>query len=230
MIFLLLFLFELLILFFLSQRLTRLFSFILSRSFKSERGTVYILSLLFLPGILIHELAHFFTAIILFVRVGDIELIPQIRGESVKLGSVAVAKTDPIRRFLIGAAPVAVGITIILVSLHYSFSKVASTSLAELFTKASLGKILLLIYILFEVGNTMFSSKKDMEGALELFLTIGVIFGLLYFFGVRLPESWVSYFSSQAVTQLLQKATAFLLAPVGIDLLAIALLKVVAKK
>lgn len=219
------FLLELIILYFLSRLLSKYLSFLLFRICKNRKITVFILSFLFLPGILIHELSHFFTAILLFVKVGDIELIPQVRGEEVKLGSVQVAKTDPVRRFVIGASPIIIGITIILASLSYFSSQLSSWSLAELFSKASLWKTLLLFYILFEVGNTMFSSKKDTEGALELFLTIGIIGGVLYFFGFRLPEWFVNYFSSQAVTHLFQKAAIFLLAPVGIDAVGVLVLK-----
>ena len=40
---------------------------------------------------------------------------------------------------------------------------------------------ILLIYASFEIGNTMFSSSKDMEGALGLFITLILIAIPLYF-------------------------------------------------
>jgi LCP family protein required for cell wall assembly len=70
-------------------------------------------SLLFLPGIIVHELSHFTVASLLGVRTGDITLFPHDIGSNssrMALGSVKVAKTDFLRGSLIGAAPFFVGI------------------------------------------------------------------------------------------------------------------------
>jgi len=156
---------------------------------------------------------------ILFVGVMHMEFIPKIEGGGVKLGSVQVAKTDPVRRLLIGMAPFLVGAGILLGVLFF-----AATN--NLFTNYIFPT--LLIYVVFEVGNTMFSSKKDMEGALELLLSIIVLITLFYFLGFRIPSSRPEvFFANPIVSEVFQKGALFLLAPLGIDLLAIALLKLI---
>src|SRR3990167_10497015 len=76
----------------------------------SEKAAVILFSILFFPGTLLHELAHWFAAKLLFVHTSGMEFLPQIEGDSIKLGSVSIAKTDPIRRLLIGVTPVLVGL------------------------------------------------------------------------------------------------------------------------
>src|SRR5689334_22124684 len=100
------FLLELIGLFFLSRFLILSLGHIFYKFFKHEQTVMYVLAFLFFPGTLIHELAHMFMAAMLFVRVGKIELFPQKQGNSIKLGSVAIAHTDPFRRSLIGLAPI----------------------------------------------------------------------------------------------------------------------------
>jgi len=142
------------LLFALSRWVTRLLSRLLQRIFHHEATVIYILSFTFLPGVILHELSHLLVANILFVPTGEIEFLPEVRGSEVKMGSVAIAHTDPLRRFLVGVAPVIGGIGIILLSSRYLFNSLVSWQSA------------LLLYIIFQIGNTMFASSKDMEGAL----------------------------------------------------------------
>ena len=80
MLFLVLIFLELLVLFLSSRILTRTLSLFFYRVTKSQTTTVYLLSFLFLPGVIIHELAHLLSANLLFVRTGEVEFMPQIRG------------------------------------------------------------------------------------------------------------------------------------------------------
>src|SRR5438105_14179391 len=105
---------ELFALFLLSRVLTRLLSVFFHRITRSQTITIYLIALLFFPGTLIHELAHFFMARLLFVPVANMEFIPKLNGSTVKLGSVSIARTDPIRRLLIGMAPFFIGTSILL--------------------------------------------------------------------------------------------------------------------
>ena len=143
--------------------------------------TVRLMAVLFLPGTIVHEFAHATVAQFMGVPVGDIELMPVIDGNSVKLGSVKVAQTDPFRRFLIGMAPVFVGLILIFTVLviYQRFGG-----------DWPLWGVFLVYYAIFEVGNNMFSSRRDMEGAIELFVAIAIVFGILYFFGVRFSFDW----------------------------------------
>lgn len=205
---------ELAVLFFLSTLLTREISRVLYRITKNKKITVTLLAILFFPGVIIHELAHLIVANLLLVRTGEIEFLPVINGSEVKLGSVVIAKTDPIRRFFIGAAPIIVGIALIAGSFIF----------LELNELNALWKQILFVYILFVIGNTMYSSRKDMEGALELFGTIGVILLIGFLMGIRFPVPALNV-DAEVVDQI-QNLNLFLLLPIGIDVGVIGLTKV----
>lgn len=149
------------------------------------------LAIVFLPGVIIHELAHLIMAGVLFVPTGTIEFFPQLHGDQVKLGSVQVAKTDIFRRMLIGVAPVLVGggmlwgILLFLVSLPQLFS------MQDWWVKG------MVLYGIFVLANTMFSSKKDMEGAGEFFIVVIVIWSFLYLLGVEFPDTFYQFFTEQ---------------------------------
>jgi len=208
---------ELLLLFLVSRTLTINLSHLFFRATKSKNITIYLLSILFFPGTIIHELSHYFMAGILFVPVGTIEFIPKLEGDSVKLGSVQVAETDIFRRFLIGAAPFLFGVSLLLAVLFYAAA-------AHLFENQWF--IIGMLYVAFQIGNTMFSSKKDMEGALELFGVVLFFLIVFYFLGVRIPSfNPKVFFDIPLVTQVFKQGSLFLLVPLGIDLLIILLVR-----
>lgn len=182
---LLIFFTELFFLFFLSKTLTRLLSRLVS---------IEILSLLFLPGIIIHELSHLLIAGILFVPVGEIEFLPKVSEGGVKLGSVAIGKTDPIRRAIIGVAPVLVGVLLLFGVGSYFIHNGSMVQTIELPT---LGKLLLVLYGIFAIANTMFSSAKDLEGFLEVMVFLGFFALVFYVFttisGLSLPSFSIPY-------------------------------------
>lgn len=194
----------LIILFFLSQHLTRSLSQLFLRVFRSQSVTIYLLSFLFLPGVTLHELSHLLVASILFVPTGEVEFLPEVRGSEVKMGSVAIGKTDPLRRFLIGVAPLLGGLGIILLVTSY-------------FTHPVFWQGALLLFIIFEIANTMFSSKKDMEGALG-FLGAGVVLViLLQVFRIPLVQSLFAWIELPGVNLFFKQASMFLFIALGID-------------
>ena len=208
---------ELLVLFLFSRSLTRVLSSFLYRLTGSDKATIYSMAFLFFPGTLIHELAHAICAGLLGVRVGEIEFVPKIDGDRVKLGSVQIGQSDPIRRFLIGAAPFFAGTALLLGLLFLAtqngwFSNYIIT--------------ILIGYVVFEIGNTMFSSKKDMDGALELLGVVMALVIIFYFFGVRLPAVNPNVLLGQPVVQeVFHRGALFLLVPLGLDALVILLLR-----
>jgi hypothetical protein len=205
-----LFLLELFVLFILSQFFSKIFSQLLLRLTQSQSTTIHILSFLFLPGVIVHELAHWFVAGMLLVRTGEMEFIPQIQGNTVKLGSVAVAKTDPLRRFLIGIAPIIVGLTAMFGIFAYFSSVIPQIN----------WQTAVLAYVFFEIGNTMFSSKKDMEGAIGLFIFLTLIVIVLYVLGVRVQVSQIQQvLGQQPVADFFRKADAMLLFPIVVNVL-----------
>ena len=204
----LLFSFELILLFFLSRFVTKTISQFLYNITKSEHAAVGFMALLFFPGTLLHELSHFFMAILCFVHVGTIEFMPKIRGDSVKLGSVEIGKTDPFRRVLIGLAPVLVGLLCIFSAVYY-FSTFP--------WHPWFLNIIVLLYVIFEIGNTMFSSKKDVEGLIPLVIVSLIFFLAGYFLGFRIPAFVIAYFTSDSIIRFLQQLCLYMFLPIGID-------------
>lgn len=189
--------------------------------------SINFLSFLFLPGIIIHELSHMLISVILFVPVGDMEFTPKRDSTGVKLGSIEIARTDPIRRSIIGFAPVFVGF-LIIIGIVYLFSS------NILFFKDKnfyvfLGSILGIAYLLFAISNTMFSSRKDMEGTIETIVTLLIIVLLLYLIGVRVPLSWAWNFL-ESNTDLIKRLTMFLLVPIGIDMGLLGIIRLIYKR
>jgi hypothetical protein len=82
-------------------------------------------AIILFPGVLLHELSHWFTALILGVRTGSFSVLPKSRSDgSVQLGYVEYYKTanvGPIRESLIGSAPLVVGTAIILLIAYRIF-------------------------------------------------------------------------------------------------------------
>jgi hypothetical protein len=206
---------EIVILFFLSRSVSKTLSRFLS---------INSLSIIFLPGVIIHEISHLLIATVLFVPVGDMEFTPKKdnNGLGLKLGSIKIAKTDPLRRCLIGFAPVFVGLMLV-VGLVYFFGQNIIFFQKNLFIFIT--AILALIYLLFAISNTMFSSRADMEGALEVLLTILIIFAISYVLGFRFSSAYLGRILTKEFVGAIQKSTLFLLAPIVIDIVLLRIVR-----
>ena len=72
--------------------------------------TLGLFSLLFFPGVLLHELSHFLMARLLGVRTGRFSLLPSLMPDGkLRLGYVETDETDLLRDALIGTAPLITG-------------------------------------------------------------------------------------------------------------------------
>ncbi len=190
---------------------------------RSHRVTVHILSILFLPGTIVHELSHLLVAGLMMVPVGEINLVPEVDGQIVKLGSVQIGQTDPFRRILIGVAPLILGLSV-LIGLIY-FNKDSLLHFSPLWLS------ILIIYLLFQITNTMFSSKKDLEGALVftgvILTVLIIIFAALYFTG-RMPDfSFINSLDFESIINFLITVDKFILVPLVIDLAILGLIKLI---
>jgi hypothetical protein len=77
---------------------------------RSREFTIAVFSIIFLPGVLLHEFSHYLVAVILGVQAPRFSLIPQILPDGrLQLGYVETDKTDIFRDSLIGAAPLIAG-------------------------------------------------------------------------------------------------------------------------
>lgn len=217
------FLLELLLLFLLSKALIGSLARLIFHLTKSRQAVIYTLATLFLPGTIIHELAHAITAGVLMVQVGEVEFTPQIHEKGVKLGSAQVGKTDPLRQAVIGSAPVIVGLGMILGSLVYLSSSILSGQ------SYSWWVYLLVFYLIFTIGNTMFSSSKDLAGVVAGLILVVSILIALYLLGFREFFIWFNLILQKSAT-FFQRASLFLLIPLGLDLVVLLITKLATPK
>ncbi len=81
---------------------------------RSPEFTIALFSIIFLPGVLLHEFSHYLTAIILGVQTARFSLMPQMLPNGrLQLGYVETIRSDFFRDSLIGAAPLIVGGSIV---------------------------------------------------------------------------------------------------------------------
>lgn len=198
------FLLEILVIFILSKSLIKHLGLFLYKITASPRFTQGFIWFIFLPGTIIHELSHLFAASILGIPVGRIEIFPQFEKEGIRLGSVQIGQTDPFRRLTVGLAPFVTGLAAIILIL--SFWDISPLSILAIFI----------------ITNTMYSSRRDLEGALAIVLAISIV-GLVSYF-TPLKNLVISFLNSQTVTSLFQSGVKLLIVPIVIDAAATAIL------
>ncbi len=182
---------ELVILWLLSRRMTQNIYTAIFLLTTSRPVAISFLSILLFPGTVIHELAHLFTAEILGVRTSGLTLVPEgIENKDVRTGSVSIAQSDPIRRSVIGLAPIFVGLSTLglisyfLPGVWHQVGLDAANGI--LFSHISIYYFLFAVYSLFAVSNTMFSSPEDMEGFWPVALVLTLIAVAAYIVGIRI--------------------------------------------
>ena len=161
--------------------------------------TIALFSLLFLPGVMLHEASHYLTAKILGVRTGRFTVIPQtVKDGGLVLGSVEVEKTDILRDSLIGLAPIVAG------TLFIAYAAVAQLRLDALWHVLANGQLNLFFmglgllpnvpdfylwfYLTFAVSSTMLPSESDRHAWLPLGLWFGTLLAVAIIAGAG---SWM---------------------------------------
>jgi hypothetical protein len=156
--------------------------------------TVALFSLLFFPGVLLHEGSHFLMAKILGVPTGRVSFIPEsIKGNRLRLGFVETASTDIIRDALIGTAPLITGglfvayagiVHLNLLSVWDGFSiSGMGTAMDALLSTLDVHDFWLWFYLIVTVSSTMFPSPSDRRAWLPVSLILALIIGLGLLFG-----------------------------------------------
>lgn len=164
------------------------------------KGLFYLL----LPGILLHEISHFVAAKILLVRTTGIRLgIKPIKGKDnqISLGSVGIARTDPLRESLIGVAPFLVGVGAIWAIAGYGFDlwPEAGLSLPEMFKRvtdyATDWLTWLDLYLVFAVSVAMIPSQSDREPWGPVITVFGLGAAIFFLLGwtPRVPDDLVQF-------------------------------------
>ncbi len=161
---------------------------------RSPEFTIALFSLIFLPGVLLHEFSHYLMAVILGVPAARFSLIPQMLPDGrLQLGYVETVKTDIIRDSLIGAAPLIAG------GLFVAYLSVTRLELLPLWAVLRNGQwnlfflgISLLpqikdfplwFYLVFTISSTMLPSRSDRHAWLPLGVTVLVLLALAFLTG-----------------------------------------------
>ncbi len=178
----------------------------LQRSLQREIQSIFLLitrhpeismalfSLLFFPGVLLHELSHYLVARLLGVRTGRFSIIPKkMANGRMQLGYVETATTDFFRDAIIGAAPLILGILIIALIGVYRLelsplwdsivSGQASLVRAALNTVINQPDFWLWFYLIFTISSTMMPSSSDRRAWLPLILVFILFFGIILLVG-----------------------------------------------
>lgn len=151
--------------------------------------TLALFSLLFFPGVLLHETSHWIVARLLGVRTGRFSLIPRpLDNGRLRLGYVETAAADWVRDTLIGAAPLLVGgafvafaglaqlgIDNLWLQLVAAGPAGALQALPSLYARPDFW---LWFYLVFAVSSTMLPSPSDRRAWLPMSLVIVLLFGL----------------------------------------------------
>lgn len=177
--------------------------------FGSQKIGLWLYSLIFLPGTIIHELSHWLIAEILQVRTGEINILPDLEtdGSTKRLGSVATAQAGPFRGFLIGIAPFLTGMAILSLLGYFLF-----------LGGHTWWQYALLIYGIAIVGSSMLLSKEDRR-TWPFIIIISLIFAfLIYQLDLNIPSSLLTQVNDALISldKVLALTTVVLLTLIGI--------------
>jgi hypothetical protein len=156
---------------------------------------IVIFSLIFLPGVVLHELSHFIMAKLLRVRTGNFSIIPHRIGNGrLRMGYVETAQADVVRDALIGFAPLLTG------GLFVGYAgnvKLGLNSLWSSLVAADMGQLMaaveivlarpdfwLWFYLTVAVSSTMMPSSSDRRAWLPLLIAIVFLIGIGLLFGL----------------------------------------------
>ena len=88
-------------LYFISRKTINSCFHFFSRFLKHPQAAYRMMALLYFPGTAVHEMSHLVMAMILNLKVRDISLLPKIRGNTIKLGTVMYEKKDVVRGLIV---------------------------------------------------------------------------------------------------------------------------------
>ncbi len=156
--------------------------------------TIGLFSVLFFPGVFLHELSHFLMAKVLGVRTRGFSLIPRTLPDGrLQMGYVETEKSDIVRDSLVGLAPLIAG------TLFVAYAGASKLRLDILWNSLRDGQLELFwmglgflpavpdfyvwLYLTFAVSSTMLPSESDRLSWLPLGLWVAALLALAVFSG-----------------------------------------------
>ena len=206
-------------LFFFSRSTTNQLFYFFRRFSKNEKVVFSLISLIFFPGTVLHELAHFFAASILFLRVRDIKIFPEWKDNNLKLGRVLYEKKDFLRGFLVGISPIFVGFLFFLTIFAWHF-----------FPNQNFLINALILYFIFAISSTMFSYKQDLIDLIYIPPILILISGVIYVFDIKIDFLFHNENFRQLSITFLSQINFYLLLSLAIHVGIISILKIFMKR
>jgi hypothetical protein len=201
---------------------------------RSQNSATLAIFLLFLPGVIIHEAAHWSVARLLGLKTGKFRVWPKRQGKFIGLGSVSVESRDPVRDSLVGIAPLIVGTVLVTFIGRIIFdTPLVSTLLAEgdwlgavVAFRQELNRPsgLLWAYLLFTIANAMMPSASDREPLMPVLLYSAL--AILAYIVLGLPLEGAANFM-QWLAPTLSNLSSALLFVIVLDVIILAVLYVV---
>jgi hypothetical protein len=200
---------------------------------RSPQFTITLFSVIFLPGIFLHELSHYFVALVLGVQTARFSLVPRVLpNQRLQLGSVETMPTDIVRDSLIGAAPLFAGgfavafIAIYLLHLLPMWDVLRNGQFKLFWLGISLLPQIrdfpLWFYLTFVISSTMLPSQSDRHAWIPLGAAILILIALAILAGAgpwmlaNVASPLNAFLSAAAVVVGLSAAVhAVLILPIG---------------
>jgi hypothetical protein len=150
---------------------------------------VVIFSIIFFPGVLLHEGSHYLVARLLGVRTGGFSLIPRPLGDGkLQLGYVETVSADWLREALVGAAPLITGGLFVAYAGLFQLKLITlwqalwagslDIFLGSFRTLMSRPDFWLWFYLALVVSSTMLPSESDRRAWLPLGLILLSLLGI----------------------------------------------------
>jgi hypothetical protein len=207
---------------------------------RSPEFTITFFSIIFLPGVMLHEFSHYLVALVLGVPTARFSLIPQMLPNGrLQLGYVETVRSDFVRDSLIGAAPLIAGGSLVA---YLAVTRLDLLPLWDALRNGQLGLFWLGVtqlpqapdfplwfYLLFTVSSTMLPSQSDRHAWVPLGVTMAVLVGLAVLAGAG---PWMLEHVAPALNRVLTSAAvvfglsgvlhALLIVPAGLAHLGLA--------
>ncbi len=162
---------------------------------RSPEVALIVYSLLFLPGVIVHEGSHWLTARLLGVQTGGFSVWPSRQKDgTLRLGYVETVKVDFLRESLIGAAPLMAGVGLISFA---AYNRLGAGPVGQAMASGDLVGMLdglraisqmpdfpLWFYLIFTVANAMMPSHSDRRAWPWVVAAVAVPVGILTYAGL----------------------------------------------